>query len=145
MLRPELRAAGRAVPHGGRGNRPHDHRQHDRRRQGCGGRGGTRVGIIKIKTFSPFPIDALVAALGKVEAIGVVDRSVAFRWNCGPMYQETLGALYRLGRHVPAASFIGGLAGADMTVEHFHRVIRDTEALRHGRLSAGPIWLNEND
>ncbi|MBK7815863.1 MAG: phenylglyoxylate dehydrogenase [Rhodocyclaceae bacterium] len=106
---------------------------------------GTRVGIIKIKTFSPFPVDALVAALGKVEAIGVVDRSVAFRWNCGPMYQETLGALYRLGRHVPAASFIGGLAGADMTVEHFHRVIRDTEALRHGRLSAGPIWLNEND
>ena len=106
---------------------------------------GSKVGIIKVKTFSPFPVDALVAALGKVQAIGVVDRSVAFRWNCGPLYQETLGVLYRLGRHVPSASFIGGLAGADLTVDHFLGVIRETEALRHGRLSTGPVWLNEND
>jgi len=106
---------------------------------------GSRVGIVKVKTFSPFPVDALTAALRKVQAIGVVDRSVAFRWNCGPLYQETLGVLYRLGRQVPSTSFIGGLAGADLTVDHFLRVIRETEALRHGRLSSGPIWLNEND
>ena len=106
---------------------------------------GSKVGIVKVKTFSPFPLEVLVAALDKVQAIGVVDRSVAFRWNCGPLYQETLGALYRLGRHVPSTSFIGGLAGADLTVDHFLRVIRETEALRHGRLSSGPVWLNEND
>ena len=106
---------------------------------------GRRVGIIKLKTFSPFPVAALTAALAKVRAVGVVDRSVGFRWNCGPMYQETLGALYRLGRHLPAASFIGGLAGADITVEHFQRVIEQTEALLHGFAPEEPIWLNEND
>jgi phenylglyoxylate dehydrogenase alpha subunit len=106
---------------------------------------GKRVGIVKLKTFSPFPVEALVDALAAVEALGVVDRSVAFRWNCGPMFQETLGALYRLGRHVPAASFIGGLAGADITVEHFHRVIDQTEALLTGRMPEAPVWLNEND
>lgn len=106
---------------------------------------GKRVGIVKIKTFSPFPIDALLAALSRVKAIGVVDRSVGFRWNCGPMYQELLGVLYRLGRHVPAASFIGGLAGADITVAHFHRVIERTEALLHEAAPVEPIWINEND
>ncbi|MDD5249522.1 MAG: phenylglyoxylate dehydrogenase [Rhodocyclaceae bacterium] len=106
---------------------------------------GRKVGIIKLKTFSPFPVAALVSALANVKALGVVDRSVGFRWNCGPMYQETLGALYRLGRHVPSASFIGGLAGADITVEHFHRVIEQTEALLHGPAPTEPIWINEHD
>jgi pyruvate ferredoxin oxidoreductase alpha subunit/phenylglyoxylate dehydrogenase alpha subunit len=106
---------------------------------------GKRVGILKLKTFSPFPVDALVASLARVKALGVVDRSVGFRWNCGPMYQETLGALYRLGRPVPVASFIGGLAGADITVEHFHRVIEQTASMLLGRAPAEPVWLNEDD
>jgi pyruvate ferredoxin oxidoreductase alpha subunit/phenylglyoxylate dehydrogenase alpha subunit len=106
---------------------------------------GSKVGIVKLKTFSPFPVDALVAALARVKALGVVDRSVGFRWNCGPMFQETLGALYRLGRRVPVASFIGGLAGADITVEHFHRVIEQTAAMLGGCAPAEPIWLNESD
>jgi phenylglyoxylate dehydrogenase alpha subunit len=106
---------------------------------------GKRVGIIKVKTFSPFPVAAVTQALRKVKAVGVVDRSVAFRWNCGPMFQETLGALYYLGHHLPAASFIGGLAGADLSVEHFHRVIEQSEALLHGFAPEQPVWINEND
>lgn len=110
---------------------------------------GKRVGLIKIKTFSPFPIDALLKSLRKIRALGVVDRSVGFRWNCGPMFQETLGVLYRLEHKLPAQSFIGGLAGADLTVEHFHRVIEATEALLHNPSAAfdggEPVWLNEND
>jgi hypothetical protein len=62
---------------------------------------GKKVGLIKIKTFSPFPVEALLKSLNKIQALGVVDRSVGFRWNCGPMYQETMGVLYRLGRHIP--------------------------------------------
>jgi len=110
---------------------------------------GQRVGLIKIKTFSPFPVDALLAALGSVQALGVVDRSVGFRWNCGPMYQETLGVLYRLGRErgtcLPSMSFIGGLAGADLTIGHFHRVIDATQKLLSAPAPLEPVWLNEND
>lgn len=111
---------------------------------------GKAVGLIKIKTFSPFPVDALLKSLAKVQAVGVVDRSVAFRWNCGPMFQETLGVLYRLvqqsGKFVSVRSFIGGLAGADLTVDHFHRVIAQTEALvTAGPVSQEPVWLNEKD
>jgi pyruvate ferredoxin oxidoreductase alpha subunit/phenylglyoxylate dehydrogenase alpha subunit len=61
------------------------------------------------------------------------------------MYQETLGVLYRLGRHVPSKSFIGGLAGADITTTHFHRVIDETEALLTAPASTEPVWLNEKD
>jgi len=106
---------------------------------------GEAVGLIKIKTFRPFPLQAMVAALAKVNRIGVVDRSVSFGWNCGPVYQETLGALYQTGKSIPAISFIGGLAGADITVEHFARAIALTRELEWGRTPNEPVWLNEND
>jgi phenylglyoxylate dehydrogenase alpha subunit len=106
---------------------------------------GERVGLIKVKTFRPFPLQALLKSLSKVKAVGVVDRSVSFGWNSGPVYQETLAALYHLERRIPAVSFIGGLAGADITVEHFQRVIETTKKALKGEVAGGPIWLNEAD
>jgi phenylglyoxylate dehydrogenase alpha subunit len=104
---------------------------------------GERVGLIKIKTFRPFPLEALKKALTKVKAVGVVDRSVSFGWNSGPMYQETLSALYFLDERIPAVSFIGGLAGADITVEDFKGVIETTKRALGGEVIQGPVWLNE--
>ena len=106
---------------------------------------GEAAGLIKVKTFRPFPLQAMIAALAKVKRIGVVDRSVSFGWNCGPVYQETLGALYHTGRAIPAISFIGGLAGADITVEHFTRAIALMREAEWGHTTNEPVWLNEND
>jgi pyruvate ferredoxin oxidoreductase alpha subunit/phenylglyoxylate dehydrogenase alpha subunit len=48
-------------------------------------------------------------------------------------------------KRIPAMSFIGGLAGADLTVGHFERVIgRTAELARDGR-PAETVWLNEKD
>jgi pyruvate ferredoxin oxidoreductase alpha subunit/phenylglyoxylate dehydrogenase alpha subunit len=106
---------------------------------------GEAVGLIKIKTFRPFPLQAMVAALAKVKRIGVVDRSVSFGWNSGPVYQETLAALHHTGKSIPAISFIGGLAGADITVEHFARAIALTREVEWDHRRNEPVWLNEHD
>ncbi|HUB44435.1 MAG TPA: phenylglyoxylate dehydrogenase [Acetobacteraceae bacterium] len=106
---------------------------------------GEPVGLIKVKMFRPFPLQAMLRALGQVRTIGVVDRAVAYGWNCGPMFQETLGALCRLGRPMPAVSFIGGLSGADITQDHFARAIALTARALSGDVPDGPVWLNEND
>lgn len=107
--------------------------------------GGAKVGLIKIKTFRPFPVQALCEALSKVRAVGVVDRSVSFGWNSGPVYQELQAAQYWLKERVPSVGFIGGLAGSDLTLEHFQRVIETTGRVFRGEVFMEPIWLNEND
>ncbi|WP_096700750.1 NADH-dependent phenylglyoxylate dehydrogenase subunit alpha [Magnetospirillum sp. 15-1] len=107
--------------------------------------GGKKIGLVKIKTFRPFPAARIAQALSKVKAIGVVDRSVNFGWNCGPAFQEVLAALYALPVRIPMMSFIGGLAGADITVEHFAGVVDRTFRLAGGEMATGPVWLNEND
>ena len=86
-----------------------------------------------------------MAAISKVKAIGVVDRSVSFGWNSGPVFQELLGSLYRLPQRIPAISFIGGLAGADITIDHFREVIATTSQALKGKVPDAPIWINENE
>ncbi len=106
---------------------------------------GEKVGLVKVKTYRPFPAQALADALAEVKAFGVVDRSVSFGWNCGPLFQDAITAMHSAPKRIPAMSFIGGLAGADITVSHFERVIaRVKELARDGRAS-GTVWLNEKD
>jgi pyruvate ferredoxin oxidoreductase alpha subunit/phenylglyoxylate dehydrogenase alpha subunit len=106
---------------------------------------GRKVGLVKVKTYRPFPVRAVVEALAGVQALGVVDRSVSFGWNGGPLYQDALAALSGAPRRIPAMSFVGGLAGADLTVDHFHRVIERTARLAQDGQPGETVWLNEND
>ena len=106
---------------------------------------GEKVGLIKVKTFRPYPQQAILNAVSKVKAVGVVDRAVSFGWNSGPVFQELLATLYRMPQQIPAVSFIGGLAGADITIDHFRRVIATTARALDGDVPAEPIWINEKD
>jgi len=88
----------------------------------------------------------LKKTLSNIKAVGVVDRAVNFGWNSGPVFQEVLSTLYFLERKIPALSFIGGLAGSDITVDHFARTIEQTKgAFLKGDVVRETIWLNEDD
>ncbi len=103
---------------------------------------GARIGLVKVKTFRPFPVAAIRESLRHVRAFSVVDRSVDFAWNCGPLYREVLTALSGAGPAIPSRSYIGGLAGADLTVEQFAAVIEATRRFPETPPPAGPVWLN---
>ena len=104
---------------------------------------GKKVGLIKIKTFRPFPVKALHAALSKVKAVGVVDRSVNYGWNCGPLYQEVLAASALMKQHPAFVSFIGGLAGTDITIDHMLDAIDTVGQAAKGKVVGETIWMNE--
>jgi pyruvate ferredoxin oxidoreductase alpha subunit/phenylglyoxylate dehydrogenase alpha subunit len=106
---------------------------------------GEKVGLIKIKTFRPFPLKAMIHAISKVKAVGAVDRSVSFGWNAGPVYQEMLSAIYFRKERIPVTSFIAGLAGADITLEDFSRIIKITAGALKGEVPQEPVWLSLND
>lgn len=106
---------------------------------------GRRAGLIKVKTFRPFPAAEIADALRRLRAFGVVDRSVDFAWNCGPLYRDVVTALQGGARTPPSQSFIGGLAGADLTVELFRDVIETVGQLQDVAGLRDPIWLNAQD
>ncbi|MCX8012442.1 MAG: phenylglyoxylate dehydrogenase, partial [Desulfobacterota bacterium] len=102
---------------------------------------GKKVGLIKIKTFRPFPLKALVDAISKVKAISVVDRSVNYGWNCGFLCQEVWAALFFMDKKVPVISHIGGLAGTDLTIDHMMEAIENAAQAAKGKVPTETIWL----
>ena len=99
--------------------------------------------MLKIKTFRPFPVKALQKAMSKIKALGVVDRSVSYGWNCGPLYQEVLAASAKMKQHPEVISFIGGLAGTDITIDHMLDAIDTVGQVAKGKVVEETIWMNE--
>lgn len=89
---------------------------------------GIKAGLIKIRFVRPFPAERIAKALAGKKAFAVVDRSVSFGWNCGPMYMETKAALADADEKYCSFSAIGGFGGADISFEYLLRCIEKLEA-----------------
>ena len=81
---------------------------------------GEKVGIIKVRTFRPFPYydiaDAIEASNAK--AIGIMDRAETFGGYSGPLFEEVCTALYTRGKVYPVTGLIYGLGGRDCNINH---------------------------
>lgn len=84
---------------------------------------GKRIGLLKIRSVRPFPAERVRRVMAGKAGFGVMDRNVSFGWNTGIIYQEVKSALYHLDQRMTSVSFIGGLGGEDLAVEHFCKVI----------------------
>jgi pyruvate/2-oxoacid:ferredoxin oxidoreductase alpha subunit len=101
---------------------------------------GISVGLVKLRLYRPFPTQRLSAALKGKKAVGVLDRSVCFGWDCGPIYMETRAVTPQMGI-MPLLSFIDGLANMDITQEHIGRMIDDIHEASQGRPYQEVTWL----
>lgn len=92
---------------------------------------GKKVGMMKLKSFRPFPEDALIAALKKADAVAVFDRAVSFGQK-GPVFSEIESAFCDQARKPVIHSFIAGLGGRDVTLDHiedaFNKIIKEKQA-----------------
>lgn len=78
---------------------------------------GEKVGLIKIRSFRPFPGAEIAASLKKCKAAAVMDRSEAFSTSGGPVGAETMQAMYTAGCTAKAINIMYGIGGRDITVE----------------------------
>ena len=101
---------------------------------------GVRAGLVKLRAIRPFPAARLRAALSGVRAFCVVDRSVSFGWNCGPMFVEARAALGGVGERA-CFSAIGGLGGADISVADFSSAIARLDSIKDAPGVYDTLWF----
>jgi pyruvate/2-oxoacid:ferredoxin oxidoreductase alpha subunit len=101
---------------------------------------GLKAGLVKLRLYRPFPTERLGAVLKGKKAVGVLDRSICFGWDCGPLYMETRALTPEIGI-VPMLGFIDGLANMDITQEHIAGMIDDIQAASEGRPYQRVTWL----
>ncbi len=82
---------------------------------------GKKVGMMKIKSFRPFPSEAIVAALKNADAVAVFDKSFS-PGQKGQVFSEIESAFNEETKKPVIHSFIAGLGGMDVTLDHIRRV-----------------------
>jgi pyruvate ferredoxin oxidoreductase alpha subunit len=102
---------------------------------------GLKVGLVKLRLFRPFPREKLSRVLKGKKAIGVLDRSVSYGWNCGPLFQEVRALTPEIGK-VPMMSFIDGLANLDITVTNIDKMIDDVCKASQGQPYQEVTWVS---
>jgi pyruvate/2-oxoacid:ferredoxin oxidoreductase alpha subunit len=101
---------------------------------------GIRAGLLRIRMYRPFPKERLAQVLSGRKAIAVLDRSVAFGWDCGPMHQEVQALAAQIGCP-PILGFIDGLANMDITKDHIERIVDEVQAAARGNTIREVTWL----
>ena len=86
---------------------------------------GYKVGLIKLKTFRPFPIEELREAAKKYKAIGVIDRNVCLG-SGGVVFTELRGAIYDLDEKPVVLGFHTGMAGEEVTPAKIKHIAKKT-------------------
>jgi pyruvate ferredoxin oxidoreductase alpha subunit len=84
---------------------------------------GVKAGLLKLRVFRPFPGEEIVQAIAHVPAVAVMDRSISFGLKGGPVFNEVRSFAY--GREIKLMSYIYGLGGRDVPVEHIESVFND--------------------
>jgi pyruvate ferredoxin oxidoreductase alpha subunit len=102
---------------------------------------GVKVGLVKIRMYRPFPQEKLAKVLKGRKAIGVLDRSIGFGWNSGPMYVEIRSLTPKIG-NVPLLSFIDGIANLDITAPNIERMFNDILAASQGKPYQETTWIS---
>ena len=108
---------------------------------------GIKVGLIKIRTFRPFPYKDLMDAIegSKAKAIGVFDRAETFGAHGGPLFSDVATAMYLRGKSYPMVSFIYGLGGRDTNVHHIEEAVEKVMAKAAGKEVPPINYLNLNE
>lgn len=86
---------------------------------------GVAAGVLKIRSFRPFPATEIAEALSGVKAVAVMDRSLSPGAAGAPVYQEVRSALYDQRSHIPVAGYIYGLGGRDVPPSEIEKVFAD--------------------
>ncbi len=93
---------------------------------------GIKVGLLRVKTFRPFPYEILREKIKGFKAIGIMDRAESFSTMGGPLSIEIKASLYPLEKRPSAIDFIFGLGGREFTLEDAFKVIEITKKLYEG-------------
>lgn len=100
---------------------------------------GIKAGLLRLRTYRPYPVQDIVNALENVEAVAVMDRSHSFGAHGGPVFHEMRHILYEASIHPQIVDYIYGLGGRDMPQTLIHEIYKDLQKIVKTKRVEKPI------
>jgi len=105
---------------------------------------GEPVGMVRLRSFRPFPVERLLELMPQFKAVSVLERNETHGSGCGEIYKELRSAVYDLETRPKIIDFIGGLGGADITYEHVKKAaLAGLKLATTGKMEKEVTWLDE--
>ena len=92
---------------------------------------GKKVGLLKLRSYRPFPAQALKKALKNANCIAVIEKDVAIGGEAG-LVTDLKSAFYNSSIKTPIIGFVAGLGGRDITIKDIKKIVARAEASRKG-------------
>ncbi len=97
---------------------------------------GKKVGLIKVRLYRPFPVEAIKKATKKLKALAIMDRSDTLSGMGGQLYVETKSILYEETKKPLINNYVYGLGGRDINIEEIKEVyIQLFDILKQGKIT----------
>jgi pyruvate ferredoxin oxidoreductase alpha subunit len=100
---------------------------------------GAKVGLLRIRTYRPFPAAGIVEALGKVKAIAVMDKSMSFGGHGGAVFHEVRHALYDASTRPYVVNYVYGLGGRDTNPSQIRKICEDLQKMVRAKRVEDPV------
>jgi len=91
---------------------------------------GAKVGLLRLRTFRPFPAEEVRNALKNLKAVAVLDKSMSFGGVGGAVFQEIRHALFDLKVRPLVVNYIYGLGGRDTSPMEFRKVFSELNRIQ---------------
>lgn len=96
---------------------------------------GVKAGVLRIRTFRPLPVEGIVRVLENVKAVAVMDRSISYGGQGGPVFHEVHHALYDTSNRPQVVNYIYGIGGRDTSPSQIRKIYEELgEILEAGRV-----------
>ena len=86
---------------------------------------GVSVGIIKIRSFRPFPTEAIKKAVADAKVIVVLDKNISIGLGEGALFTETKSVIYNSSIRTPVIGFMLGHGGRDIPKVRIEQIIME--------------------
>jgi pyruvate ferredoxin oxidoreductase alpha subunit len=100
---------------------------------------GVKAGLLKIRTYRPFPVDEIANALARAKAVAVMDKSMSFGGGGGAVFHEVRQSLYDASAHPFVVDYVYGLGGRDTSPAQIRRIYEDLQKILQTRRVDDPV------
>ncbi len=93
---------------------------------------GESVGLLKVRSFRPFPADAIRAALKNAKVVITLDKNISIGKNEGALCTEVKACLHNTDIRVPVIGFMLGHGGRDIPMNTIKKIVNKAKLVEKG-------------
>jgi pyruvate ferredoxin oxidoreductase alpha subunit len=90
---------------------------------------GIKAGLVKIRSYRPFPSEEMAEMLSGMRAVAVLDRSMSPGAASSPIHSDVCVALFSRSVNVPLVNYVYGIGGRDTYPNQIKDVFKDLQKI----------------